>query len=104
MELAGEKRRNTRSTRAERKVAERGYRGGGGARECAAGADSVRGGEVTSSMESLGRSSNGVRESEKRRRKKAYERRRSPRPSPVAYMGGGGGESDPAVAMWPSVA
>src|ERR1041385_3700492 len=54
--------------------------------------------------ESLGRSSNGVRESEKRRRKKEYERRRSPRPSLVAYMGGGGGEWDLAAAVWPGVA
>ena len=88
----------------ERKVAVRGYRDGRGEHECAAGADSVRGGGVTSTLKSLGRSSNGVRESEKRRTKKAYERRRSPRPSPVAYMGGGGGEWDPAAAVWPGVA
>ena len=28
----------------------------------------------------------------------------SPRPSPVAYMGGRGGEWDPVVAVWPGVA
>ena len=28
----------------------------------------------------------------------------SPRPSPVAYKGGGGGEWDPGAAMWPGVA
>src|SRR4051812_2083939 len=43
----------------------------------------------------------------KRRKEKAgdaYSGRKNPRPSPVAYMGGGGGEWDPDARMWLGVA
>jgi len=45
-----------------------------------------------------------AQESESWRRKMASGRRKRQRPSPVAYMGGGGGEWDVFAAVWLGVA
>ena len=78
--------------------------GGGGARRCAAGAEPVRGNGATPARERASAEQQWRAREREQMSKKMYARRRNPRPSPVAYMGSGGGEWDPVVAVWPGVA